>query len=190
MSTAVEESGTVEQRFAAQYADYLHFPELVSSQERAVRDSAEHMLTQLDELTAIVESVRLNVDTAQERLPELRHQTLRLNSDTFGLIDGLESLVASLDSSLCAFEQRVTAAEQSLSLSHKTLLVLNSLALPSALHSVVSNLQQQSSPQPQAADSDAGTSAASGSVPPVPDVKKMFDELKVVHESRTENQDA
>jgi len=112
-----------------EYAKYIKFDEINSEQTKTIKDTVEHILTQLDELGALVDTVRLNVETTQSLMPTLLAKTNQLEM-SFALIDAFEVFFSKIDESVNKVEARVTAASATFSVSSKAKKMLNSWSAP------------------------------------------------------------
>jgi len=94
------------------YAGYIQFPNLNKQQVNRSKETVEHMLTQVDELTALMDSIRMNTETTQTLIPSLMAHTKQLEK-TFQLLDALDQFMNSLNQNLDSLEEKVARAEQS-----------------------------------------------------------------------------
>jgi len=94
------------------YSEFLQFREINSDQVNAITDTVELMLTQLDEFTSLVDTVRMNIETTQTLIPPLLAHSKQLER-TFALLDALEEFMFLLDGNVSKLESRVSSAEQS-----------------------------------------------------------------------------
>jgi len=99
------------QQLVQDYSKYLNFPQINEQKVNIINETIEQMLAQLDELNALVETVKLNSETTKSLLPSLVEQTKRLDK-SFEVIYGLIDFVSLLDASVTQFDDRLTEAEQ------------------------------------------------------------------------------
>jgi len=109
--------------YYVEYAKYLSFPEITTEQVSAVKESLEHMLTQLEELKSLVDTVKVNMSSTQSIIPSLVAQTKHLER-TFSIIDALENHVSKVEVSVNQLDERISTIEQSTSISQKAFKVL------------------------------------------------------------------
>jgi len=112
----------------ADYSQFFQFPSF-SNQPNAIKEIIEQMLTQIDEFTGTLESVRLNTETTSSLVASLVDNSKQLQQ-MFSLIDSLEQYVAVLNQVLDQLEERTTAAEQSYSTLSQAKRVLTAISVP------------------------------------------------------------
>jgi len=101
-------------KFSTNYAQYFQFHEIHFKNVNNVNESVESMLTQIDELSALVESVRLNIETTKTLVPSLLENAKELEK-TFILIDSLEIFIQNMEEMIKKAEDKVYQIEQQIS---------------------------------------------------------------------------
>jgi len=130
-----------------------------------VKENVEHMLSQIDELTALLDVVRLNIETTQTIIPSLLAQLKPLER-TFVLIDAVEQFVRNIEATLDQLESKVAAAE------HNT-------SKMSQAKRVLSSFPGMSKMKTQTEDTTANATEAKPEPIRIMDSRQFFSSLKV-----------